>query len=169
MNQELIVVILPGGTIQLEWNEVKDKIKKSTRILQDEIFKRFQKDFSSCLLFLGFCDERVHLSVSVGFLREFSRLFTQRLIHTPDLEFVRDEIIIPLEEIEIAETIRNAPFMIGTEYLNKDILEILWHSLNTQFQKEIKRYKGSVEKFINNYSPKNHLVGRVYFHLVENK
>ena len=169
MNQELIAVILPNGTIQLEGTDPADKITKSTRILQDEIFKRFEKDFSSGLLFLGFCDQGVSLSASVGFLRNFAYFFTQKLTRIPDLEGVRDKIVIPLQKDEITDTLNKAPFMTGAEYLNEDILKMLWSRLTAQFQEEIKNYKGSVKRFISDYSPSIHLVGRVYFHLVENK
>ncbi|GMT48138.1 MAG: hypothetical protein IEMM0007_1704 [bacterium] len=169
MDQELVAVILPNGTIQLEWVDPQDKINKSTHILQREIFKRFQEDPSSCLLFLGFCNQTVRLSPSLGFLRDFSHLFAQRLSHTPDLEFIRYKVVVPLEKNEIMETLSRAPFMTGGEYLNEDILKALWTGLNTGFQQEIKKHKGTVESFIKNYSPDIHLVGRVYFHLVENK
>jgi len=169
MNQELVAVILPNGTLQLEWTDPQNKITKSARILQEEIFKRFQQEVSPCLLFLGFCDKRVNLSASLNFLRNFVHLFSEKLIHTPDLEDIRDKIMIPLKADEMAETLNKVPFMIGGEYLNEDILKNLWQRLNKQFQKEIKNYKGSAENFINDYSPNIHLVGRVYFHLVENK
>jgi SNF2 family DNA or RNA helicase len=169
MNKELIAVILPNGMIQLEWDQEFDEIEKSKRILQDEILKRFEKDFAACLLFLGFCDERVHLSVSLGFLRDFSRLFTRKLIHTPEIESIRDKVVISLDDSEIEKTLLNAPFMIGSEYINQYLLRSLWNCLSTQLKKELKENEESVELFIKNYSPKIHLVGRVYFHLVENK
>ncbi len=169
MDQELVAVILPNGTIQLEWVDPRDKISKSTRILQKEIYKRFQEDPSSCMLFLGFCDQTVHLSPSLGFLRGFSHLFAQKLSHTPDLELIRDKIIVPLEKNDIMKTLSRAPFMTGGEYLDEVLLKALWKGLNSGFQQEIKKHKGTVESFIRNYSPDIHLVGRVYFHLVENK
>jgi len=104
-----------NGTIQLEWVDPQDKINKSTHILQREIFKRFQEDPSSCMLFLGFCNQTVRLSPSLGFLRDFSHLFAQRLSHTPDLEFIRYKVVVPLEKNEIMETLSRAPFMTGGE------------------------------------------------------
>ncbi|MCK5215399.1 MAG: DEAD/DEAH box helicase [Candidatus Omnitrophica bacterium] len=169
MNKELIAVILPDGTIQLEWIDAQDKINKSTQILEKEILKQFQEGLPSCLLFLGFCDKTVGLSPSLGFLRDFSRLFALKLSHTPNLELIRDKAVITIEEREITETLSKSPFMTGAEYLNENILNTLWKQLNTQFQQKIKKHRGSVADFIRNYSPDVHLVGRVYFHLVENK
>jgi len=169
MNQELISVILPSGLIQLEWTSTKENVNKSTQILQKEIFKRFQDNFDACLLFLGFCDKSVELSPSLTFLKDLSELFTQKLSHTPDLESVRDNIMIPIDTNEILSLLRKAPFMAGFEYLNGEMIKGLWIRLNTRFQKEIQSYQGTIEDFVHHYSPDIHLVGRVYFHLVENK
>ena len=40
---------------------------------------------------------------------------------------------------------------------------------NTAFQREIKAYQGTVEDFMKSYSSDVHLVGRIFFHLVESK
>ena len=169
MYRELNAVILPNDAIQLEWNDSELKIDKSAQILQKEIFKRFQEDFSSALLFLSFCDKNVELSLSLNFLRKFACLFAHKLSHTPDLEKIREKISIPIEDNEILEFLEKAPFMTGAEYLNADLLKSLWAVIHSQFQQEIKKYKGSVEDFIKKFSPNIHLIGRVYFHLVENK
>ncbi len=121
------------------------------------------------MLFLGFCDPTVPLSPSVGFLRDFSRLFAQKLIHTPGLERIRDKVIVPLEKDETKEILGRAPFMTGGEYLDEDLLVALWRGLNSGFQRRIKEHEGTVESFVKDYSPDIHLVGRVYFHLVENR
>ena len=55
--------------------------------------------------------------------------------------------------------------MVGCEYLDKALLQFLWARLNSQFSKEISDYQGTVEQFINSYSPQIHLIGRIYFHL----
>ena len=52
VNQELIVVVMPGGSLQLEWADGQDTVGKSSRLLQDEIYRRFSDDAGSWLLFL---------------------------------------------------------------------------------------------------------------------
>ena len=59
--------------------------------------------------------------------------------------------------------------MTGSEYLSTELLEDVWERLNRAFTLAIKSFDGSVEDFIRAYSPNVHLVGRVFFHLVENK
>ena len=59
--------------------------------------------------------------------------------------------------------------MTGTEYLGRELLSSIWTKLSRAFSSEIKAYDGTVESFICSYSPDVHLVGRIFFHLVENK
>ena len=56
-----------------------------------------------------------------------------------------------------------------SEYLDRAVLDDLWSRLNATYQRQIKSYNGSVADFVATLSPKVHLVGRVFFHLVESK
>ncbi|MEA1970437.1 MAG: hypothetical protein U9N37_02295 [Thermodesulfobacteriota bacterium] len=169
MNQELIVVVMPGGSLQLEWADTEEKINKSAGLLQDEIHNRFVFEPASWLLFLGFCDKNVPLSPSLAYFRQFTGLFTKKLKQTPDLEILRHRANIEITEDELDQTLDSVPMMTGSEYLNRELLSRIWSGLNQAFSGTIKIYKGTVEEFIRKYSPDVHLVGRVFFHLVENK
>ena len=160
---------MPNGALQLEWDEVSGPITKSQQLLQKEIHRRFKTDFKSFLLFLSFADKSIPLSLSLDFWRYFTSMFTNNLVHLPELETLRDAVAIPLEDENIDDALSRAPLMPGAEYLNAGFLKLVWSMLNAQFQYEISMYKGAVEDFIHTYSPDVHLVGRIYFHLVENK
>ncbi|MBM4053673.1 MAG: DEAD/DEAH box helicase [Planctomycetes bacterium] len=169
MNFELIAIVMPNGTLQLEWNEVKEHIDKNQQLLQKEIYNRFKTDFKSFLLFLSFTDQSIPLSPSLDYWRYFTSRFSKKLLQTPDLENMRNNVTILLENEEMDEMLIRAPLMTGLEYLNAEFLRLLWLMLNAQFAFEISAYKGTVEDFVHSYSPDIHLVGRIYFHLVENK
>ena len=169
MNQELNVVVMPNGSFQLEWTDTQDAINKSSRLLQEEIYKQFSADADSWLLFLGFCDHQVSLSPSLDYWRNFTGAFAKRLCQTPDLEILRHKVKVLAEEDELRTHLERAPLMIGSEYLSLELLEAVWARLNNAFTLAIKSYGGTVEDFIRTYSPTVHLVGRIFFHLVENK
>lgn len=169
MNQELIVVVMPNGSLQLEWADSQETINKSTRLLQDEIYKRFASDRDSWLLFLGFCDKEVTLSPSLDYWRHFTGLFAKKLSQTPELEIMRHKLKVPIDAHEMKQHFDCAPLMTGSEYLNMELLQAVWSNLNNTFTRKIKVYEGTAEDFIRAYSPNVHLVGRVFFHLVENK
>jgi len=169
MNFELNAIPMPNGVLQLEWNEVTDPVTKSQQLLQKEIYSRFKTDFKAFLLFLSFVDKSIQLSPSLDYWRYFTGKFADNLGHMPDLETVREAVAISLEDENISEMLSRAPLMPGAEYLNAEFLKLVWLMLNAQFQYEISMYDGTVEDFIHTYSPDVHLVGRIYFHLVENK
>jgi len=169
MNQELNVVVMPDGSLQLEWTDTEDDINKSSRLLQKEVYKRFSTDADSWLLFLGFCDQQVPLSPSLDYWRNLAGDFARKLSRMPDLEVLRHNAKVLIEEDELRKHLDRAPMMIGSEYLSMNLLKALWAALNNAFTRAIKSYDGTVEDFIRTYSPNVHLVGRVFFHLVENK
>jgi len=168
-DQELNVIVLPNGSIQLERSPATGRKNRSTDFLQQEIQHRFLSDVDTWLLFLGFCDKQVPLSPSLDFWRHFTGLFTHALSRTPDLESIRHQAMIPLDEEQILIVLESAPIMTGAEYLHEELLRDVWLGLNKAFSREIRSYAGSVAEFINTYSPGVHLVGRIFFHLVENK
>ncbi len=169
MNQELNIVVMPDGSLQLEWSDTKESLLKSTILMQEEICSRFSSDPESWLLFLGFCDKKVMLSPSLDFFRRFTGLFTHKLSRTPDLEILRQNVEISVTENTLDQILAGIPMMTGSEYLGMEMLLRIWEKLNRTFAVLIKAYDGTVEAFIKAYSPDVHLVGRVFFHLVENK
>ena len=169
MFQELHAVIMPQGTLQLEWAATPERVNKGQHILQQEAFNKFEAAPSEALLYLGFCDNTVPLSESLSFWRKFCGLFAEKLRLTPDIEVSRHKIELPLDKARLYGILENAPLMDGTEYLGIELLENIWQGLQSEFHKQIKAYKGTVADFIRTLSPQVHLVGRVYFHLVESK
>ncbi|HIJ42313.1 MAG TPA: SNF2 helicase-associated domain-containing protein, partial [Deltaproteobacteria bacterium] len=167
--QELNLVILPNGTLHLEWMDTRDAITKSSGLLQKEIFERFADNTDLWLLFLGFSDPQISLPPSLDYWRRFSGAFARKLCQTPDLEALRDRVKISITEEELKTHLAFAPMMTGAEYLREELLEAQWTRLNQAFSLAIQAYEGSVEDFIRTYSPNAHLVGRIFFHLVENK
>jgi len=170
LNQELIAVVLPDNSLDMEWKDNDDeKIDKNRQILQKELYDRFKKGFNSFLLYLGFCNKTIELNVSVDYWRNFTGYFVKKLSQNPDTEKSRDKMDIVLTEDELTGFLDKVPLMPGGEYVNKAFLTGVWLRLNSEYQKEIKVFKGTVSDFIKTYSPDIHLVGRVFFHLVESK
>jgi non-specific serine/threonine protein kinase len=166
---ELNAVVMPDRTIQLEWTPTVSKTPKYNTKLQNEIHEQYSTDRDSWLFYLGFCDKKIKLSPSLSFWRKFSGLFIHKLKLTPDIEKLRGKIAIPLVDEELTQLWDQIPMMPGSEYLQEEVFLDLWTTLHKTFSRKISAYNGSVEEFIKEYSPEIHLVGRIYFHLVENK
>ncbi len=167
-NRDLVGIMMPNGSFLLEWVDSSKKINKSRTLLQKEIYKRFDTGTDAWLLFLGFSDPKVDLSESVDFWRGFAGLFAAKLTGTPELENLRQNVSLSISPDEIRQYLEQAPMMAGSDYLNEDFLADVWARLNMEFQTAIEVYDGSVADFIKSYSPRVHLVGRIFFHLVEN-
>ncbi len=168
-NQELNAVVMPNSALQLEWNSTEEPVSKSSVLLQEEIYNRFTSDPNDCLLFLGFCDKAVRLSPSLDFWRNFAGTFARKLSRIPNSELFRHEVKIPDDADEIRQQLEATPLMTGSEYLNTELLKKTWSGIRRKFFQTLRSYHGTVEDFIRTYSPDVHLVGRVFFHLVENK
>ncbi|NTU41873.1 MAG: DEAD/DEAH box helicase [Nitrospirales bacterium] len=169
MSLELHALLMPDGDIQLEWATSEERIPKSRQLLEKEIFRRFSEEKASAFLFLGFSEKSVPLSDSLTFWRSFAGLFARKIGLTPDLEQIRQHVTVSLAPDEAAAILDSAPLMTGGEYLSTELLENIWRGMNSSFAEGIKHYTGTVEEYIKSYSPNLHLLGRVYFHLVENK
>ncbi len=161
--------LLADGSLQLEQNSKGGRQTKSSTLLQQEILSTYRKDRKNWLLFLGFSDTEVPLPESLDFWRRFSALFVQHLRLTPDLATLRHRAEIPPPEQALAKLLETLPAMIGGEHIDSELLTDFWKKLNTSFATAIKQFSGSVAEFIHHYSPNSHLLGRIYFHLVENK
>jgi len=74
-----------------------------------------------------------------------------------------------LHSLGFGACLEQAPLMTGSEYLCSELLDDIWSGLNRTFGLAIQSYAGTVSAFIREYSPNAQLVGRVFFHLVENK
>ncbi len=169
MNRHLDVVVMPAGVFFLEWSETADTVNRSTALLQEEVFKRFASDADSWLLFLGFCNTEVEFSPSLSYWQDFAARFARKLIRTPDLEVLRHRVEISIADDDLISVLASAPMMTGAEYLGKEVLKQAWIAMNRVFSREIQAFSGTVLEFINRYSPDVHLVGRIFFHLVENR
>jgi superfamily II DNA or RNA helicase len=166
---ELQAVMMPDVTIQLEWVPAAGRIGKHSELLQNEIYEQYSAAPDSWFFCLGFYNKKINLSPSLSFWRRFSGLFIRKLSLTPDIEEQRGKIVIPLADEELTELIETVPLMPGGEYLHEEVFLVLWDSLHEIFSQKIEAYNGSVEEFVKEYSPDVHLIGRIYFHLVENK
>jgi len=165
-NEELIALIHREG-FELDFQETEQQLDKRQILLQQELYGRFQEDAYKFLLFLGFSDQSVPMSDSIHFLGIIAASFVQALSKNPDVEFLREKIIVEPESQEIEHILHSAPYMNGSEYLNRDWIKDIWSGLNHAFSTEIKSYKGSVADYFTSKSSGIRLVGRVFFHLVE--
>lgn len=164
MSQQYDTVALsPQGTIYL--------LPQAVAFVPERIKNAFAYGGEHGLLHLGLSEIATELPLDLGYWRDFSRLFFTRLCALPGLSEVGSKDVIelppPLEELE--RLAGSAPPMVGAEYLSSDVLVRIWEALRRAFLDELGKTVGSIQSFFERHGPAWNLLGRVCFHLAENK
>ncbi|MEO6063701.1 MAG: DEAD/DEAH box helicase [Thermoflexales bacterium] len=108
------------------------------------------------------------LAADVAFWRDFGRAFLATLARAPVSD---DATAVPLERMPEAlgaELTLAIPAMPGAEYASPAVFGALWEDLRGHAQREATR-AGAWRRWLSELNPALHLVGRVTFHLAENK
>lgn len=129
----------------------------------------FRGSHAAGLLHLAGPELSQELPADFGFWRGLGRLFLSHLCAVPNLEEGRTGLSVPPPGPELASLAEGAPPMRGGEYLSAEILGQLWQDLLIEVQARLSAFKGSAEEFLLELNPAWNLVGRVCFHLAENK
>ncbi len=107
------------------------------------------------------------LPTHVQFWRDFARGLVIQACKLGPLEDLPS--LAPPSEEALLEMIQRAPFMKGADYLTPEVFFNLWVRLEQAFRDELKAFPGSLQQYLQQYDPQWNLVGRVCFHLAENK
>ncbi len=162
----LALEISPTGRIHLASVAGQSDLSPAatTRIRQ-----AFERGSGHGLLHLGAVELATWLPSSLAFGRELGHLFMARWCAVPDLTHQWDsaEIASPLTELE--KLVASIPLMIGAHYLDLAGLAILWADLHAAARTEISAEHGDVQAWLQRKHASWNLVGRVCFHLAENK
>ena len=121
------------------------------------------------LFHLGAVEVSTPLPPDLGFFRDFARLFVARLCAIGDLEERGPEVEVPIPPGVLDRLAGEAPPLAGAEYVDAERLQAWWKELEAFFREEVRRHQGSVQSYLQARNPVWNLVGRVYFHLAENK
>ena len=158
--------ISPTGCVHLD---VSTDPGQLTPAIAARIRKAFEHGGTHGLLHLGATELGSALSPSLAFGREFAHLFMARLCAVPDLidQWANVQIMPPRAELE--QLAARVPPMTGAEYLDADRLETLWTELQAAAREEVAAENNNVQQWLANKHPGWNMVGRVCFHLAENK
>ncbi|MDD5101064.1 MAG: DEAD/DEAH box helicase [Syntrophales bacterium] len=130
----------------------------------------FHEGAAAGLLHLATAELTTLLPPDFAFWRDFSRRCLTRLCRDTAVESEGPDIAArppsPAEFLKIVET---SPPLRGLEYLSSSVLENLWMALEDRTRSEAGRAGGNVQNYLKNRNPLWNMVGRVVFHLAENR
>lgn len=162
------LAVSPRGTLHLD-AAAEEPGAELPAAVAARVAQAFERGPATGLLHLGTAELATPLPPSLAFGRELAKLFFTRLCATPDLEAQRKAISVPAPDDELGALARSAPPMTGAEYLSADALARAWESLEREVRLELDAFAGSAEQYLHEKSPLWNAVGRVYFHLAENR
>ncbi len=106
---------------------------------------------------------------SLSFWRDFVCRYLTQLCRSPESVGKQLNPIESPSESELATMLLSAPPMHGGEYLNSEVLRGLWVDLDSWALREIAASKDGLIGWLKKHAASWHQVGRVCFHLAENK
>ena len=136
---------------------------------RERVVEAFAKGAGHGLLMLGATEVATTLSPALGFLRDLGKLFVTRLCGVPDLEQLRGQAVVEPPQAELAALAAAVPPMVGAEYVDAALLTQWWGDLGAAFADEIGAAEGEVQDWLARQNAAWNLVGRVCFHLAENR
>jgi len=162
----LSIALSPHGKLYLH-QEPDDggSLDESSR---NRIKEGFEKSSGRGLLILAGDEITSHLSPVFSYFRDVGRRYLTEVCRLPeDGAGQIQEIPPPCSELETLSM--SPPLMRGAEYLNTGALEALWREMDQAFREDAASLPGGMKAYIGARYPRWHMVGRVCFHLAENK
>ena len=146
-------------------------------VLENRLQRAFHSDlaYAKGLLHLATVELETTLPSDFDFLRTFAKNYLTRLCHLPELGAATDKVVSELPPVspppafETEFFLMSTPPMPGAEYLTAATLAEWWRELDRYVRTQIKKHPAGAADWIRQQSPLWRTVGRVTFHLAENK
>ena len=128
------------------------------------IREAFEKSDADGVLHLATHLVKGELVASLAWAREWGKLFLTPLCQIRESRLVAD----PLES-SLRSMVGAAPLVRGGEYLDEILLRRLWDDLRNRVHNAVESHADGIAGWLKDLSGMWHLLGRVTFHLAENK
>ncbi len=162
----LALALTPARTLILHESLDTDPVDQA---VAERIRAALARGAGHGLLQLGAAEVDTSLPPGLAFWRDVGRTFVAHLCAQPEVEATRKRLHVSFPEADVAALVAGAPPMPGGEYLDLGTLASLWETMNAACRTELQAFDGRVEAYLQSRHPAWHLVGRVHFHLAENR
>ena len=159
--------LTPAGSLRLR--EGDDDSEATPDAWMKRIAAAFSSSQASGLFALAATRPDAPPSPSFSFWQDFACRYLTQLCRTPESVGKLLNPVEPPFESELATLLLSAPPMQGGEYLNTEVFRGLWVDLDSWVRKEIAASKDGLNGWLKKHAAIWHQVGRVCFHLAENK
>ena len=165
------LILTPHGRLVL--NETAEAPALDREVV-DRLRRAFESGSGSGLLQLGAGEVQTPLPPTFGWWRGFSTRYVTALCAHPEAADASGSAGIPAavacpDAAELDALAASAPPMAGAEYLTADVLRLLWTAIGDAFAARLAASKASVQDALRAFNSAWNTVGRVHFHLAENR
>ena len=133
------------------------------------IVRAFEAGRGHGVLHLGAGELRTALDPTLGYWRDIGRAFVAKACAATDPTEPRAVVVPEPEADELAAFAEAAPPMAGAEWITAAMLAELWSDVGRALVEEAGRFPDGLQGLLKRHSAVWHVVGRVCFHLAENK
>ncbi|MBN2295236.1 MAG: DEAD/DEAH box helicase [Pirellulales bacterium] len=161
-----IVVLQRPGREDGFYDDTSDALRDSKL---DRVVEAFKSVQAEGLFTLAAEKLEPPFPASFGYWRGFARCYLTELCHTPEGANAQIEAIPTPASAELETLLLSVPPMPGAEYVTRDVLEDIWNDLDAWVRRQVASYKQGLSGFLEKRAPLWHKVGRVCFHLAENR
>lgn len=158
--------LLPSGHLHCFQSAADDSTDNAAHIAL--IGKAFTRSVGEGLFTLAAQKNSTALSPSLQYWREFARQYLSERCLLAQTDPQQPDPIEPLTATNTLPLLMNAPPMRGAEYLSDTVLQKIRSLLDNWVCEQI-RTRGGLDALLATKAPQWHQVGRVCFHLAENK
>jgi superfamily II DNA or RNA helicase len=164
----LILSISPRG--RLATNAATPEETSLDEVISGRVAQAFSVGQAQGLLHLATRELQSGLPPEFAYARDFASRYLTRLCHTPETSNALEVAPVPAPDPqELAAIVLAAPPMRGLEYLNAECLTAWWSELGDLVRHRVRESGRSVQDYLQDLNPLWRTVGRVTFHLAENK
>jgi non-specific serine/threonine protein kinase len=162
MSHEL--VITPSGHLEL-----REQMSEAAPVGKG-IVAAFAESAAHGLLHLATRELQSRLPAPFDYFRSFARSYLTRLCQSQPPDATAElPPTPPPSEADLATWMLQAPPTTGLEYLREETLVGWWNDLDALVRGEIGKHAGGTQAYLSEKNPLWRFIGRVTFHLAENK
>ncbi len=164
----LVCRLTPGGRLEVGPGPCEDGSPVPPRTTE-RIMEAFRGGRGHGVLHLGVAELSTELPPSLAYWRDLGRTFVGRVCGALDPIDPGSLVIPEPDPAEIEPLAQSAPPMPGGEFLDADLLAGIWSDMGSALASEASGFEDGVQGYLRKHDSVWNVVGRVCFHLAENK
>ncbi len=159
------LTITPQGHLLVR----ETSLETPDRKLSKALLEAYRESPARGMLYSASEEIEAALPSSFEFARSIARLYLTDLCKAATGEPGEPIPELPPPVADLERAIRQAPPMTGLEYLTPEVLSSWWQDLDSLTRSEVGKHPGGAQGYLRERNPQWRFVGRVTFHLAENK